>query len=268
MFSNEVVPIEVNDSLAVEEENDNYTNKYIENLSSQLEIRKKDNTVIYYANQFKLNINKTLELVHTYTNNYTAEDYNKNFVIGPDFIKQREGSFPSEEAGIAFFVKDLYSWPQNYGLQINEIRTTEVADTSRNIVENKIYLDNGLTYEQYMGKLADMYGIDKALAVAISYHETGNLTSGLFTQSNNCGGQRSYYGWMSYTTLEAGMLSHVLSIRSIAKQYNIDMKSEGAIAQFSSVYVKGSYGDPAWDWVNKVNGYIQNINSRDLFLKE
>lgn len=267
-FTSEIKATQVMDALASEEINENYTNKYITDFNNQLEIRKKDNTVIFYAEQFKINIDKALELVHNYTNNYTAEDYNQNYVIGPDFIKEREGSFPSEEAGIAFFIKDLYVWPQNYGCTIEEIRTSSEIDIDRNIVDGKIYLDNGLTYEQYMGKLADMYGLDKTLTLAVSYHETGVLTSGLFTLSNNVGGQRGMNGWMSFTTLEAGMLTHVLSVRSIVKMYNIDMNSETAINELSSVYVNGIYGNVAYDWVNKVSYFMQSIENQDLFLTE
>ena len=96
-----------------------------------------------------------------------------------------------------------------------------MVDQQNNIVEGKVYLSNGLTYEQYLGKICDEFNIDKELVLAISYLETGYLKSGLFTYSNNVGGQRGYNGWLKYPTLEAGIIGHVISVKAILDNYNI-----------------------------------------------
>ena len=86
-------------------------------------------------------------------------------------------------------------------------------------------MDNGLTFEQYVGKISDLYEIDKAFVLAIINLESGYQSSYLFTNMNNVGGHRGLGGtWKSYTTLEAGVLAHVLSVKNIADKNNIDAK--------------------------------------------
>ena len=97
----------------------------LNSFNETIEKRQKDNTVIYYANVFKLNIDKTLELAHKFTNDFEDEQFNKTFVIGPKKVKNKLGSFKNFEAGVVYFVRDLYRYPEKYGSSINEIRTSE-----------------------------------------------------------------------------------------------------------------------------------------------
>ena len=49
-----------------------------------------------------------------------------------------------------------------------------------------------------------MYGVNKTLALAIVYEESGIMTSSLFRNSNNMGGLRGGSGWLKFPSLEAG----------------------------------------------------------------
>lgn len=238
--------------------------KYFNELSNRLEIRQKENTVIYYAQKFKINVAKTLELAKLYTNNFQDEWYLTNHVIGPEKVRNKIESFPTEEAGIIYFVRDIYRYPEKYGSTLDEIRINETFDTEKIIIDNQVYLSNGLTYEQYLGKVCDAFGLDKTIVLAVSYHETGFLKSSLFTY-NNVGGQRGYIGWMKYPTLEAGIVGHVTGIMSIVDNYDIDLSSPDAIAQLSSIYVNGHPGDPDAHWTEKVTYIKGMIEEQDLF---
>lgn len=242
--------------------------EYIQNFNKMVEKRQKDNTIIYYAENFKLDINKTLEIAHKLTNNYEDANYQKTNVIAPSALAKKIGSFASFEAGVVYFVRDLYRYPERYGSSISEMRLDETPTITRTIKNGQIYMDNGLTFEQYLGKICDLYGIDKSIALAIVHEETGVMTSGLFKNSNNIGGLKGYGGWMSFTTLEAGIIAHVISIKAIADNYNIDMNSPNAVAMLSGVYVKGNPNAYSESWTNKVNYFRENINKQDLFTYE
>lgn len=231
--------------------------------------RQRDNTVIYYAQKFKLNVDKTIELVHTYTENYTKDSWLKNYVIGPEnVVAAFVNPFTSEEAGIMYFVRDVYRYPEKYGSSLEEIRASNEKDEEKTIINGKVYLQNGLTYEEYLGYVCDMFGVDKTTALAISYLETGYLKSGLFMYDNNVGGQRGYAGWMEYPTLEAGIIGHVTALRAMLNNYEIDLTSENAIAELSSIYVNGHPNNPSSHWTEKVTIIKRNIEQKDLFKKE
>jgi hypothetical protein len=129
-------------------------------------------------------------------------------------------------------------------------------------------MDNGLTFEQYVGKISDLYEIDKEFVLAIINLESGYQSSYLFTNMNNVGGHRGIGGtWKSYTTLEAGVLAHVLSVKNIADKNNIDAKemTNEEIYAFSGTYVTGSAAKPSSSWTGKVTKIKENISKKDLF---
>ena len=126
-------------------------------------------------------------------------------------------------------------------------------------------MSNGLTFEQYYGKIADLFGVNKSIALAMVYHESGRMTSSLARNSNNIGGMRSGGGWLKFPTLEAGIIAHVLTVKSIADRNGFDIADPDGIYKFSGVYVHGSLTKPSEDWVNKVNWYKNRIEQKDVF---
>lgn len=241
--------------------------KYFQEFYKFVEKRQKDNTIIYYASIFKLDIDKTLEIAYKYTKNYEDPEFNKNFVIGPKSVKNSKGSFPSFEAGAAYFARDLYRYPERYGSSIYEIRLDE-SPTIKTKTKGKIIMDNGLTFEQYVGHICSLYEIDPAFTLAIINLESGYQSSYLFTNKNNVGGHRGIGGvWKTYTTLEAGVLAHVLSVKNIADKNKIDAKemTNEEIYAFSGTYVTGSAAKPSSSWTGKVTKIKENISKKDLF---
>jgi hypothetical protein len=242
-------------------------NSYIEELNQRLEIAKKDNVVRQYAQAYSLNQEKVLEIVHYYTNNYSDPNYLQSNIISTPSYYPNTGWIGSWEAGIVFFIKDIYTYPERYGSSIPEMRLTDVPRTSRRYDEaGNIIMDNGMTYAQYLGHIADLFGVDKATALAISYHETGVMTSNLFRNKNNIGGHKGLNGWKSFLTLEAGVIGHVLAVRNIAAKAGVtDMTTYAGLSAFSSVYVNGHVNNPSESWTNKVTYFRNQINSQDLF---
>lgn len=242
--------------------------KYIQEFEKIFEKAKKDNTVRYYANIFKLDVDKTLELAHKYTNNYEDPEFNKTFVIGPSKVKKNKTGFLNFEAGVAYFVRDLYRYPERYGSSIYQIRLDDTPTIKQKNKNGKLIMDNGLTFEQYVGYLCNLYEIDPAFTLAIINLESGYQSSYLFTNKNNVGGHRGIGGtWKSYTTLEAGVLAHVLSVKNIADQNKIDSKemTNEEIYAFSGTYVTGSAKKPSSSWTGKVTKIKENISKKDLF---
>lgn len=243
-------------------------NEYLQAFNKMIELRQKDNTIIYYAQTFKLDVDKTLELAHKFTNNYENKEYKKNFIIAPKSLKKTIKDFSNFEAGVVYFVRDLYRYPERYGTSIEQMRLDETPTTKNTAKDGNIYMDNGMTFEQYLGKTCDLFGVDKSIALAIVYQESGIKKSNLFKYSNNIGGHRGYDGWMKYTTLEAGIIAHVISVKTLIEKYNIDLSNETGISELSGIYVNGNISKPQSSWVEKVTIFKNKINEKDLFLKE
>lgn len=267
-FANEVSPYEVAATPSNDIEGIKLSElKTIANLNNMIETRQKDNTVIYYANAYHVNVDVALEVVHQYTDNYTNPTFLTTNVIGNDNIVAKCGSFTSFEAGIVYFIRDFYVYPDKYGRTIEEVRLEPdpVATPKQVSSDGKIYMDNGLTFEQYVGKISRLFGLDPSLVLAVTYQETGIMTSGLFTISNNIGGHRGYAGWMNFPTLEAGVIYHVLTIRNLYTKFSIDVNDPNQAALLSGIYVNGVYGQVADHWLGKVLYFQEKINEQDLF---
>lgn len=262
----ENISINLTDQESTEETNYINNNKYILALNKMVATRQKDNTIIYYAQKFHLNVDKTLEIAHNLTNNYEDTEYNQSYIIAPSSLKQKLSPFSSFEAGVVYFIKNLYSYPEYYGSTIAEMRLDETPDTEHNIIDGTIYMDNGMTFSEYLGHICDLFGVDKSTALAIVYQESGIMTSNLFNNKNNIGGQKGYAGWMSFNTLEAGIISFVISLNAIINNNGIDMTSDNAIYMLSSVYVNGNLNNPSEHWTEKVTYYKQKIEEQDLFI--
>ena len=270
-YKSEIDPIvQTSPNIEEEEINENQSfnlqdNAYLISLNNYLNTRQKDNTVIFYANAFKLNVDRVVEIAHSLTNNYTDPVYLQNNVIATENYRYGIGPFNSFEAGVIYFVRDIYRYPERYGTSAYEIRRDESITVNNNYVDGKLYMSNGLTFEQYYGKICDQFGINKSLALAIVYHESGSKTSSLFRNSNNIGGLRGANGWMRFPTLEAGVISHVISLKKLTSQYGIDTNSGNAIGNLSGIYVHGDINSYAEEWTSKVTYFKNMIESRSLF---
>ena len=237
-------------------------NEYIKSLDTRIKIRKLDYTVVLYANMFKLDPNKTLNLVHNLTNNYQDEEYNTNFIIAPASQKWRYGPYTSYEAGIVEFMRELYNFPGRFGYLASDIRVSDEVTVSDQYINGHIMLTNGQTFEQFLGHICDLYGMDKYLALAISQHESGNMTSYLSRYKNNIGGQLVNGVGVSYPTMEAGIIAEVVLLKNLFDRCGLDKTSTKDLYTFSGMYVHGNLSELSPDWTNKVMFfYNQNVQN-------
>ncbi len=227
--------------------------------------RQQENTVRFYADKFKLKEDKIVEIAKKLTGDFKNESYLKTNVIGNAKVIKKLGKFKNFEAGVAYFVRDIYRNPERYGTTRNAIIASNYVEPVTNIKNGKIIMKNGLTFEQFYGRVADMFEVDKTIALAMVYHESGNMKSGLARNKNNIGGLKGGSGWMSFPTLEAGVIAHVLTIKSISEKNGFDIKDPDGIYKFSGIYVRGNVNSPSEDWVNKVNIFKEKIEKKDVF---
>ena len=240
-------------------------NELVKRYSSYRGTRQKENTIAFYASLFHLDTTKAVEIAKKLTNDFTNENFLKSNVIGNEKIINKIGSFNSFEAGVVYYARDLYRNPERYGTTSKEIIVDYSIDTTRNIVNKKIIMKNGLTFEQFYGKMADLFGIDKSTGLAMAYLESGRLNSKLAKNKNNIGGMRGSKGWMSFPTLEAGAIAHILTIRSISNKHGFDITDTDGIYKFSGVYVNGSTSKPSEKWTHDVLNLKAKIDSKDVF---
>lgn len=110
-------------------------------------------------------------------------------------------------------------------------------------------------------KVADDYGLDYKLAVAISKHETGNYTSVAFEEKNNVGGMMYWNGKKSvlkeFSSLDEGIEAF---IRNLKINY-IDMGLD-TIELIQPKYCPIGINDNGLNkyWVSGVKRYYEELN--------
>lgn len=142
---------------------------------------------------------------------------------------------------------------------IQEDTKEEIA---KEVIEDKCQYDS-VTCK--IKEIADNYGLDWKLAVAISKHETGVYTSYAFKQLNNVGGMMYWNGkgtsLRSYNSLEDGIDAFVRNLK-----YNYIDLGLISIAQIQKKYAPlGADNDPNnlnSYWVNGVQKYYNELSAK------
>ena len=108
-------------------------------------------------------------------------------------------------------------------------------------------------------RVAEKYGMDWKLAVAISKHETGNYTSKAFKELNNVGGMMCNSGLISYSTLDDGIEAFVSNLK-----YNYIDEGLDTIEKIQPKYCPiGAANDPKGlnkYWVGGVTKYYNELS--------
>lgn len=107
-------------------------------------------------------------------------------------------------------------------------------------------------------KVAQDYGVDWRLAIAISIHETGNYTSYIFKNQNNVGGmwngaKGEFY---SYNTLEDGIDAYISNLK-----YNYIDVGLTTIEEIGNIYCPVGINDNGDNkyWIPKVTKYYKEL---------
>ncbi len=252
--------IEVNDTIDLNKKTILNNNRFVRSYNEYKRTSPIDNTIKEYASYFHLDGDKVVEVARNLTDNYRNDSFIKNNSIG-----ESDWTLNSQEAGIVYFVRYLYRNPEKYGTTASYIGKNNKVDTEKNRENGHIILNNGMTYEQFLAKICELYGINKVLALAIVYEESGIMSSSLFNYSNNMGGLRGNGGWLSFPSLEAGTISYVFTLKNLLDRYSVDSFNKNSIYYFSGIYVHGNINDPAEHWTGNVTGYMSRIESNNVF---
>ena len=110
-------------------------------------------------------------------------------------------------------------------------------------------------------KVAQDYGVDWRLAIAISTHETGNYTSYIFKNQNNVGGmwngaKGEFY---SYDTLEDGIDAYISNLK-----YNYIDVGLTTIEEIGNIYCPVGINDNGDNkyWVSGVTRYYKELGGK------
>ena len=110
-------------------------------------------------------------------------------------------------------------------------------------------------------KVAQDYGVDWRLAIAISKHETGNYTSYAFTSLNNVGGMMYWDGnkmsLKSYNSLENGIIAFISNLKNNYIDLGLD-----TIEKIQVKYAPIGINDNGTNqyWVNGVYNYYNLLD--------
>ena len=110
-----------------------------------------------------------------------------------------------------------------------------------------------------------MYGVNKTLALAIVYEESGIMTSSLFRNSNNMGGLRGGSGWLKFPSLEAGTICYIFTLKNLLERSGLDSNQESSVYALSGIYVNGNSANPSADWSGKVLNFMRRIENNKVF---
>lgn len=247
---------------------ENMTNKAKLKSSSQVLLRNEysyDFASIYtyetylyqYASYYHFDGDKVVELARNLTNNYTisfAEVNNVSYEVEC-----------SAEVETMIFVNQLNRNKLIISLEdINMSRDDFITDEEIVTINENLILDSGLSYSQYLGNIADLIGLDKEYALAISLYESGRVTSDIATTKNNFGGL-SNGSYLTFATPEAGIIAYCCNLKEY-ENYNIEN-----IEQLSGLYTHGNRNLPSENWVYNVywiHYEISNNNEKYFDIQE
>lgn len=214
---------------------------------------KKDNTsseydkyLKEYAGYYNLDSEKVVEFARNVTEDYKLDLNDLMTRKYSDTIEGKSMLF------VYYLSKDKLVNPlKNYGLSKSYFTVSSKIRT----LGKDLMLDSGLTYSQFLGKVSDNLNVDKYYLLAISYLETGRVTSSLALRKNNFGGLRGSGEYYTYPSPEMGIIAFCLNLKGYEK-YNFSN-----IYELSGVYTHGNKNNPSSTWVSSVRKYYNEISS-------
>lgn len=156
----------------------------------------------------------------------------------------------------ADLINKAYNEEKTIEVQLDQkVGKMPTSENKEEIKENKCELDETTCK---IKKVAEKYGMNWKLAVAISKHETGNYTSKAFKELNNVGGMMCSSGLREYATLEEGIEAFVSNLK-----YNYIDEGLDTIEKIQPKYCPiGAKNDPNGlnkYWVSGVTKYYNEL---------
>lgn len=207
-----------------------------------------------YATYFRFNPEKVIELARKLTDNYTIPFEEINQLTTYDLS--------SPEAASLVFVNQLN---RNKFAKFGYSKEDFISDNTVVTLNDNFILSDGLTYNRFLEKIADLLTIDKNYALAISLHESGWLTSDNAQLKNNFAGLLKADGEaMQFPTPEAG----IIAFCCVLDRYeNLNLQD---LNELSGMYYYGDRTQIREHWKEEVSWFYKEIsnNPNKYFLED
>lgn len=211
-----------------------------------------------YSRSFHLDSKKVIEIARKVTNNYESNFrsiFTEN-VLNAYYIEEEINNYETFCLLFVYFLNREVNGIggsvtfnlEETGYKREELITSFEMETLE--FGEVIILENGQSRSQYIGKLANLLNMDKALALAISYSEAGldSNVSDALKYCNNYGGMLAGDGsLMQFPTPSAGVISYMLNLKTYAR-YSLE--------ETWKIYAVGGA-----DWIKNVTYFYELIKN-------
>lgn len=199
--------------------------KYSKNSEEEL-VRK-------FANIYEINEDIVLSKLKELTGDFNNYNWNQNYGV-------YENKYENEELAILSTVRDISKKPEKYNLTKEELETNKEYETNE-------------YYEDLLAHYSELLGVNKEIALSISYTECGsNLDSSNFLNNNNPAGLGPYN---YYNNIEHGTIEYVFFLKN-----SCGCTKESDISFFYNL--GPSYCPGGSDhWISMTTSFYSNISN-------
>ena len=178
------------------------------------------------------------------TNQFSDERFLTNGMVeNVTYFKKYQYQPGSIEEGILWFVYDVSLSPEKWGLPSSAIQWKPSVVVQQDSMELLVYY-------------ARLFDVDPILATAITYQETGCLSSYAFLKKHNYLGMMAHGEVISYANFDAGAIA---AIKQLKKYQLMNLTT---IQKVQSVHAPiGAFNDPTQlnqHWINSVTYFYED----------
>lgn len=178
----------------------------------------------YYARVYEINEDVVAKKLNELTDNFTSYPWNHGYYIDGTY-------YENEELALLTTVRDIYNNPSKYDLTYEDIQSDYEHTT-------------GKCHEELIEKYCNIVGVNKEIALAISYAECGpQLNSYNYYARNNPAGLGPHDVFLN---IEQGICEYAFRLRDT---YGVKADSTNAILPYMGYCKSGG------DWVGSVEFY-------------
>lgn len=202
----------------------------IENKQQKLH---KEDLVRKFANIYEINEEVIVSKLNELTGNFKNYNWIQNYGI-------YDKNFECEEIALLTTVRDIYKNPEKYNLTYEDLETNFEYETNE-------------YYEDILAYYSELLGVNKEIALSISYAECGsNLDSLNFLNNNNPAGLGPYN---YYNNIEQGTIEYLFFLKN-----NCGCTNESDESFFYKIGPSYSGGDGSY-WINLTMNFYNNVSN-------
>lgn len=184
-----------------------------------------------YADIYEINKEVVVSKVKEITGDFNNYDWNHGFGIYG--VK-----YENEEIALLTLVRDIYKNPEKYNLTYEDLETDFEYETNE-------------YYEDVLADYSELLGVNKEIALSISYAECGpNLDSANFLENNNPAGLGPFN---YYNNIEHGIIEYLFFLKDTC-----GCTKESDESFFYRIGPSYSSGDGS-HWISLTTSHYKNI---------